>query len=187
MSTARERLVIAMLAQLGPDGKSILYLAPERAVLGFLRGRASVQTADLQPGYYRALDRDIQQPDATQLTYADASFDLVIANHVLEHIPDDRKAMREFYRVLKPGGQAIVQIPYSTTLPATLEDPSITDPAQRAQVFGQSDHVRLYGLNDYLERLRGAGFRAEYLPPESLSELRENAIAPGEGFFVVQK
>src|SRR5260370_12850132 len=110
MSNARDRLVIAMLAKLDLVKKKVLYLAPEKNVFEYLTSRAIVQTADLVPGYYRKIDRTIQKEDATSLSYPDASFDLLIATHILEHIPDDRKAMRELHLVLKPGGQAVLLI-----------------------------------------------------------------------------
>src|SRR5262249_12426105 len=75
--------------------------------------------------------------------------------HVLEHVPDDRRAMREFYRVLKPGGWAILLVPI--TVERTFEDPAVVDPAERLRLFGQEDHVRRYGP-DYGDRLSEAGF-----------------------------
>ena len=87
---------------------------------------------------------------------------MIICNHVLEHIPDDLRAMREIYRVLKPGGLAILQVPYQGNREKTFQDESITDPKQRAEIFGQYDHVRVYGM-DYFERLRRVGFRARHI------------------------
>jgi len=101
--------------------------------------------------------------DITDIQYPDASFDAIICNHVLEHVPDDRRAMRELYRVLKPGGWAILQVPYSEQITQSIEDPSITTPEARARVFGQEDHVRIYAKEDYLTRLEEAGFRMELL------------------------
>ena len=95
--------------------------------------------------------------DATALPYADARFDLVIANHVLEHIEDDWAALAEIRRVLRPGGSAILQVPVAQRLAVTREDPSIRDEEEREDAFGQWDHVRLYGL-DYPQRLEKAGF-----------------------------
>src|SRR5699024_7151190 len=78
----------------------------------------------------------------------------------LEHIPDDQKAMKELFRVLKPGGMAILQIPQDLSREKTFEDDSITDPKERAKIFGQYDHVRVYG-KDYFDKLRNHGFEVE--------------------------
>ena len=95
--------------------------------------------------------------DATDLPFEDESFDFVICVHVLEHVPDDRKALREFFRVLRPGGEAVLQVPPSD-LAVTREDPSVvTARGERERLFGQYDHVRLCGA-DYGERIAEAGF-----------------------------
>jgi ubiquinone/menaquinone biosynthesis C-methylase UbiE len=86
----------------------------------------------------------------------DRSFDAVLCNHVLEHVPDDRKALGEIFRVLKPGGWAILMVPLSSRA-ETDEDPTVVDPKERERRFGQDDHVRLYG-QDYQARLEAAGF-----------------------------
>ncbi len=95
--------------------------------------------------------------DVTNIQFPDASFDVILCNHVLEHVGDDRRAMRELYRVLRPGGWAILQVPMDLSRESTFEDPSVTDPRERTRLFGQWDHVRLYG-RDYALRLRAAGF-----------------------------
>jgi SAM-dependent methyltransferase len=97
--------------------------------------------------------------DLTALPLLDGVIDVILCNHVLEHIPDDRRAMAELVRVLKPGGWAVLQVPRSEAA-ETFEDASITDPDQRAALFGQADHVRMYG-RDYPDRLRAAGFIVE--------------------------
>lgn len=95
--------------------------------------------------------------DITDIQLPNDQFDCIICYHVLEHIPDDKKAMKELYRVLKPGGWAIIQSFSDNKLEKTFEDPSITSPEERERLFGLSDHVRVYG-RDYKERLEGAGF-----------------------------
>ena len=102
----------------------------------------------------------MERIDLTDIRKADNSFDAIFCVHVLEHIPDDRKAMSEMRRVLRPGGWALLQSPVDWRRPATFEDWSITDPAKRLQYFGQEDHVRIYG-SDYLDRLRSAGFEVD--------------------------
>jgi SAM-dependent methyltransferase len=94
--------------------------------------------------------------DICALPFRAAEFDAIICNHVLEHVPDDRAAMLELRRILRPGGTAILMVPFHPDR-ETFEDPSVVDPEQRTELFGQFDHVRLYG-GDYLDRLREAGF-----------------------------
>ena len=96
--------------------------------------------------------------DITNLPFQDNSFDVIFCNHVLEHIPDDTKAMQELYRVMKKGGMGIFQIPQDLNREITFEDNSIINRKERAKVFGQYDHVRIYGL-DYFKKLRSIGFK----------------------------
>jgi SAM-dependent methyltransferase len=98
--------------------------------------------------------------DVQDIPADDGSFDAVICNHVLEHVPDDRRAMREIRRVLKPGGWAIIGVPLQRKRATSFEDPAITSPEEREQVYGQFDHVRVYG-RDYPDRLRECGFEVE--------------------------
>jgi SAM-dependent methyltransferase len=108
--------------------------------------------------------------DITNIRYPDDSFDVIYCSHVLEHVPDDRKAMSEFYRVLKSGGWAILLVPILRE--QTFEDPTITDPAERLRVFGQHDHVRIYG-QDYVDRLREAGFDVDVEYPDNFMSKEE--------------
>lgn len=98
--------------------------------------------------------------DITDIQYPDSTFDFIYCSHVLEHVDNDRKAMKEFLRVLTHTGLAILLVPITTE--KTFEDPSITDPNERLRVFGQKDHVRCYGP-DFVERLIEAGFAVETL------------------------
>jgi hypothetical protein len=110
---------------------------------------------------YLSVDLDsplaMEHIDVTRIPYADDRFDVVLCNHVLEHIPEDVRAMGELRRVLRPGGWALLQTPIDTERATTYEDPRILGPEERARHFGQSDHVRIYG-RDYVDRLRAAGF-----------------------------
>jgi len=134
--------------------KKLLHVAPEISM------RALFQSVD----YIDYLSADLadvsamEKIDITDIPYPENSFDVIYCSHVLEHVPDDRKAMREFFRVLKPGGWAILHVPINAD--ATFEDPSVTDPKERERLFGQFDHVRLYGP-DYADRLVEAGFAVE--------------------------
>ena len=108
--------------------------------------------------------------DICNLPFADATFDWILCNHVLEHIPNDTKAMKELYRVLKPGGKALLQVPLDTNREKTFEDDSIVDNSKRTEVFGQYDHVRVYG-KDYFNKLRQIGFEVSEIQfGKSLSE-----------------
>ena len=98
--------------------------------------------------------------DICNLPFQDNTYDIILCNHVLEHIPDDTKAMQELYRVMKPGGMGIFQIPQDLKRNVTFSDDSITDQKERAKIFGQYDHVRVYG-RDYFDKLRTIGFRVE--------------------------
>jgi len=135
------------------EGLSVLHFAPERALGGAL---------ERAPGI-RYLSADLESPsalehfDITAIPYPDASFDVILCIHVLEHVEDDRLAMRELCRVLRPDGWAVVLVPLDLSRESTYEDPSITDPAAREREFWQADHVRLYG-RDFADRLREAGF-----------------------------
>jgi SAM-dependent methyltransferase len=111
--------------------------------------------------------------DITETGQPDNRYDCIICYHVLEHIPDDEKAMRELFRILKPGGWAIVQSPVEYGREKTFEDPAIVTPEQREKSFGQHDHVRIYG-RDYQERLTKAGFTV--LPDDYAQTLTEHEV-----------
>lgn len=142
------------------------------------------------------LTADIESPlakvklDVLQMPFAEAEFEVVFCNHVMEHVSDDLQAMREIYRVLKPGGWGIIQVPLFYPLPEiTYEDTSIVAPAAREKAFGQDDHVRLYG-KDYLTRLRTAGFEAQEIWPGNKltkAEVKRYALPLDEPIFFVQK
>ena len=137
-------------------GMRVLHFAPER--------RLWPKIAATTPAKYVRCDlfpaaTDVMKVDIESMPFADAAFDLVIANHVLEHVGDDGKAVREVARVLAPGGFAILQTPYSAKLHATWRDPGIDMPEARLQAYGQEDHTRLFG-RDIFERIASAGFES---------------------------
>jgi SAM-dependent methyltransferase len=127
--------------------------------------------------------------DVTALCFRDKMFDVVICNHVLEHISDDYLAMKEIFRVLKPGGMAILQVPIAVSRLTTTEDPTVCDPAARRRLFGQDDHVRLYG-QDYSSRLESTGFTVER---RSLSKEKDKSysrrfgLLPDEDIYVATR
>jgi SAM-dependent methyltransferase len=133
--------------------KKVLHFAPEQAFYKLFRNQKNLEytTTDL----FSPL-ADVKA-DICNLPFEDNAYDLILCNHVLEHIPDDTKAMQELYRVLKPGGMGIFQIPQDLSKATTFSDDTITDPKERAEIFGQYDHVRVYG-RDYFNKLRSIGF-----------------------------
>ena len=131
----------------------VLHIAPEQC---FYKRFRALPNLDYTTGDLVSPIADVHF-DIQEIPFKDNTYDVVICNHVLEHVEDDMKAMKEFYRVLKPGGFAILQVPQDYSLEKTYEDPSITDPDEREKHFLQKDHLRLYGL-DYAERLAAAGF-----------------------------
>ncbi|MBE0446813.1 MAG: methyltransferase domain-containing protein [Actinobacteria bacterium] len=155
-SSERERLIYLYLrdnTNLFHENLKLLHIAPEKSLSRVLTTYRNIDylSADLNS------PRAMIKMDITDIKHADNLFDVIICNHVLEHIPNDRKAMSELYRVLKPGGWAILQVPISLSLNKTYEDPAITSPEEREKMFGQSDHVRIYA-KDYKDRLEKAGF-----------------------------
>lgn len=127
--------------------------------------------------------------DICNLPFSDNSFDVVFCNHVLEHIPDDKKAMQELYRILKPNGWGIFQIPQDLKRAVTFEDNTITDKKERAKIFGQYDHVRIYG-QDYFDKLRTVGFKVDeinYTAQLTETEVDKYRLAKGEIIPFVRK
>lgn len=135
------------------DGMRVLHIAPEPAVSRLLPASADVVQGDLSPARGQVRVDVSAMPE-----HADASFDAIICVHVLEHVLDDRAALRELRRVLRPDGWAVIHVP--VVRERTIEDPGESDPARRLERFGQEDHVRSYGP-DFLDRLSEAGLRPE--------------------------
>ncbi len=163
----------------------VLHFAPEQAFYKRFRKLSHLDytTTDLNSPL-----ADIKA-DICNLPFQDNQYDVIFCNHVLEHIPNDIKAMQELYRVLKPGGMAILQIPQDLNREVTFEDDTITDPKERAKIFGQYDHVRVYG-RDYFEKLRTIGFAVDeidYTTILSSKEVDLYRLAPGEILPVCRK
>lgn len=181
LSLERHRLMWLYLQQetdFFTSQKKVLHMAPEQCFLSIFRKQENLDytTADL---YSPIAD---VKANICDLPFEDNSFDVVFCNHVLEHIPDDTKAMQELYRVLKPGGMGIFQIPQDLSRDITFEDDSITDEKERSKIFGQYDHVRVYG-RDYFNKLRAIGFRVEevdYTKKISQKEIERFCLMPGE-------
>lgn len=186
----RERHLLLYLDRLGLlarfKGARILHFAPERHVTKIieLAGPSQYVKADLFPA-----DHTVEKIDMLDIPYEAASFDFVIANHVLEHVADDIKALSELSRVLRRGGMAILQTPFSMRLKFTFADPGIDDELTRRFVYGEDNHVRLYGA-DIFERfavtglLANARSHAELLPDVDASRYGVN---PKEPLFLFSK
>lgn len=158
--------------------RKVLHVAPEQAFLKRFRALKNLDytTTDLESPL-----ADIKA-DLTNLPFAENIYDMVICNHVLEHIPEDKLAMSEIFRVLKPGGIAILQVPYDAKREKTFSDDSITDRNERARIFGQYDHVRIYGM-DYFDTLASIGFQVkkeDYTSKLSKEEIEKYRLPAGE-------
>jgi SAM-dependent methyltransferase len=160
----------------------VLHFAPESSLEGRFREHPNLDYVSMDLHGRGAMVRG----DITDIDAPDDSFDFILCSHVLEHVPDDRKAMRELVRVLRPDGRAVVVVPIKRD--DTYEDPSITDPHERDRIFGR-DHVRICG-RDYRDRLSAAGFAvqeidyAEGLAPEVLTRY---GLHTGEPFYLCVK
>lgn len=192
-STYRHRLVWLYLSNLKIWDKplSVLHIAPEEMISRKLSKIKHLKyiTGDTNPDRYRHYARAIRL-DITQIPFENDTFDVIICNHVLEHIPDDRQAMSEIYRILKPEGFALLQVPISEVIEITYENPDIVTGEERLKHFGQKDHVRIYGKKDYLLRLTASGFEVtEYNPfrESNYSLLKKLALNPDERVTVVRK
>ncbi|WP_040247786.1 class I SAM-dependent methyltransferase [Psychroserpens mesophilus] len=165
--------------------KKVLHFAPEQCFLKRFRNLNNIEytTTDLESPI-----ADVKA-DICNLPFDDESYDVILCNHVLEHIPDDTKAMQELHRVMKPGGYGIFQIPQDLSREKTFEDDSITNKDERAKIFGQYDHVRVYG-RDYFDKLRSIGFQVEevdYTTQLSEENVIKYCLAKGEIIPVVYK
>lgn len=162
----------------------VLHFSPEYVLRRRLERAPNLRyvTSDLEPGCDLRLD-------ITAMALDEASFDVILCIHVLEHVPEDRRALAELRRVLRPGGWAIVLVPLDPSLAETYEDPAVTTPEQRQAAYWQADHLRLYG-RDFSDRLREAGLdvRVDHF----VQELGSAAIAryglhPGEDIYVCSR
>lgn len=160
----RTRLMMLYWDQrIGTDGEAmrVLHLAPDLGLYLFLSRQPGLDytLGDLNPERYK-FSKAVKRCDITALPFDDASFDVLIASHILEHIPDDHLALTEIRRVLRPGGRALLMTPISLDLEATYEDPGITGEEVRLAAFGQEDHVRIYA-HDFADRIDAAGLAVE--------------------------
>ncbi len=192
-SLERHRLLWLFLSQeragaeLLHGKKRLLHIAPEPALAQRLRALPGCEylSADRESG------RADQAFDLTNIPFGENRFDFILCCHVLEHIPEDVKALREMHRILAPGGVLVVQVPLGNG--PTQEDATVIDPGERCRRFGQEDHVRLYGL-DLVDRMQGVGFSVTLEKPYSQiskEQCQSMRLAPdgeeGEPVFVARK
>lgn len=166
------------------DSIRVLHIAPEQV---FYKKFKSFSHWDYTTSDLHSPLADVKA-DICALPFEDNSYDFILCNHVLEHIPNDLKAMEELYRVLKPGGIAILQVPLEEDRENTFEDDAITDQQERTRIFGQYDHVRVYG-QDYYNRLEEVGFKAtavDFIKEISAADVKRFAL-PTERIPVVTK
>lgn len=165
----RTRLMMHYLEKHTNIGKApmrVLHVAPDYGLYLWLRRQPNVSyvATDLDISRYRHMEGMVMA-DVTKLPFKKESFDVVICSHVLEHVPDDCKAMREFARVLRPGGIAILLTPYALDGLGTDESLDDMDAKARDERFGQWDHVRIYDRGDFVARMTEAGFSVELYDP----------------------
>ncbi len=167
------------------QAQRLLHIAPEYC---FINRFESLDHLDY-------LTADIESPlakvkmDIHKMPFEDNSFDCALCNHVMEHLTDDRQAMKEILRVLKPGGWAIIQVPFFPPFPdQTFEDPSIAIPEDRLKNYGQKDHVRLYG-KDYKDRLESCGFQVieDHYVDSLTTDMVKKFALPKEAIYFCSK
>ncbi len=192
-STDRERNVFLYLkeeTEVFAPGTVLLHMAPERNLARILESAPGIFTVfGDRDRFFAAPGGNFVNLDMEALPFPEGCFDAVICNHVLEHVADDLAAIASVFSVLRSGGFAVMLVPLAPGLPVTREDPSVSSPADRERLFGQSDHVRLYG-RDYPERLRKAGFEVEifnYALRKGARAAEKYALNPLETIYVALK
>lgn len=180
-SLVRHRMIVAALENLSAPGnaaivgKKALHFAPESSLSARLRSMASIYTtADLNRS-----DVDMRIDMSEMKTINDKDYEVVIACDVLEHIPDDKRAIREIHRILTPGGVAILTVPQKDGLETTYSDTSITTPDARVAAFGHHDHLRIYG-RDFTKMLEEGGFQVREIGSDSFQKKsqRKHVLKP---------
>ena len=169
----------------------IIDFSPSAPLSSFIRGQIS--RAQLPVSYRTADYSGVGVDDKVDITdlqnYGGEEFNFLICSHVLEHVPDDRKALRELYRILKPGGKGILMVPIMLSLDQIDEDPTVTDVGERWRRFGQDDHVRMYSKNGFLQRVEQAGFQVHQHGKDFFGEALffQTGITSQSVLYVVEK
>jgi SAM-dependent methyltransferase len=186
----RDRLyalcVSKRLMEQGNTNLFMLEIAPSQPLSVMLKktGRITLRTADLM------MDNVDDHIDITDMNcYKAETFDAFICSHVLEHVPDDLKALRELFRILKPGGWGMLMVPIILTIDQVDEDPGLEDIGERWRRFGQDDHVRMYSRNGLVERVEGAGFVVKQFGQEYFGAdvFKKHGISDKSVLYVVEK
>jgi len=162
-----------------------LHIAPEYCFINIFKG---MKNLDYTTGDLISPWADVKM-DVHNIPFEDNMFDVVICNHVLEHVEDDKKVMQEFFRVMKKGGWGIFQVPIDYSSAYTQEDDSIKDPKERERLYWQSDHLRLYG-RDYGKKLSDAGFNVtenNFIDLLDTSLIERYALPKGELIYFCEK
>lgn len=188
----RDRLVYLFfkkkfLPQLQGEKIRLLHIAPESHLTTLFRAHPEIEytAGDKRCDGYCYPDY-VKDMDVTNLSnILDNTFDVIVCNHVLEHVDNDITAMKEIYRVLKKGGIAILQVPIIFDLEKTFEDPTIIASEERFTFYGQNDHVRLYGI-DYPDRLKSVGFNIEF-NTLAKRKSKQYGLNPNEILFICHK
>lgn len=176
----RTRMMMLYLetqAAVGQRPLRVLHVAPDFGLYLWLKRQPGVDyvATDIDAARYRHI-AGIRSADLTAAPFSEASFDVIICSHVLEHIPDDRAAFSELFRILRPGGVALLLTPYALDGRGTDEDVGLNDPAEQDRRFGQWDHVRIYDRDDFLARMGRAGFEATLYEPFAADPARAAAL-----------
>lgn len=184
----RERLMALYLKEYfkNKPSLSLLNIAPGVAFRRFFKRYPQVN--------YRTMDLSMKHVDdnldiTNMHSYKDGQFDFFICSHVLEHVPDDKKAMKELYRILKSGGKGIVLVPIILGMNSSLEGDLSADIPTRWKLYGQDDHVRMYAKNDFIDRLQSAGFKIDQLGVNHFGAetFEKTGILPASILYVVSK
>jgi SAM-dependent methyltransferase len=189
LSLERHRLLWLYLhtqTNMFSDQLKVLHIAPEQPYLKFFKKAENLEyiTADLESPI-----ADVHTDIRNMNVFDDAVFDVVICNHVLEHIDEEKKALAELNRVMKKDAWAILQVPINYELENTFEDNTITNKKERERIFGQYDHVRVYG-RDYPDRLRKAGFTVKkdaFIKSFTTAQIEKHRFDPSELIYVCTK
>jgi predicted SAM-dependent methyltransferase len=186
----RERLYALYLrdwlSKLNKNKPSIIEFAPSLAISTWLRSTKTIsyRSADL---YRPNVDDKVDMTNMVE--YSDNSIDAFICSHILEHISNDCSAIKELYRILKPDGFGIVMVPLIMGVNETMEDSSVVSDALRWKYYGQNDHVRLYGKEDFISRLQDAGFTVEILDKNyfGVDKFHRYGIGDNATLYIVKK